>query len=109
MRAGSLNRKVAIQKNDAALDAYGEPLPATWTDVASVWADVKILSGLQTIKAGVDVSVVKASIRIRFREDITADMRVVYGDMIFDIKAVLPDLNNREFLDLVCESGANRG
>ena len=109
MRAGELNRRVSIQKNEQVLDAYGEPVSAVWTEVAKVWANVRILSGLQTIKSDVDVSVIKASIRIRYRAGITADMRAVYKDQVFDIRAVLPDVHDREYLDLVCESGQNQG
>lgn len=109
MRIGKLNRQVSIQANQSVLDEYGEPLPAAWVEVAKVWADVQILSGLQTIKEGVDVSVVKASMRIRYREDLTAAMRVVYQGRVFDIRAVLPDVSKREYLDLVCESGQNQG
>lgn len=109
MKAGALNRRVQIQANQSGLDEYGEPLPATWTTIASPWASVKILSGLQTIKEGVDVSVLKASIRIRYREGVTAAMRVVYQGRVFDVRAVLPDIARREYLDLVCESGQNQG
>jgi len=109
MKAGTLNRRVTIQRNETVLDDYGEPLPSVWADAAKVWADVKILSGLQTIKEGVDVSVLKASMRIRYRADIDASMRVVYQGRVFDIRAVLPDVSGREYLDLVCESGMNQG
>ena len=109
MKAGTLNRRISIQANQSGLDEYGEPLPAAWVEVAKPWADVKILSGLQTIKEGVDVSVLKASIRIRYREGITAAMRVVYQGRVFDIKAVLDDMSRREYLDLVCETGQNQG
>ena len=46
----------------------------------------------------------RASIRIRRRDDITAAMRVVHGAKVYDIKAVLPDEHGRGFLDLVCEA-----
>lgn len=107
MRAGELNRRVTIQQHAAVAD--GEPFPTAWVDVATVWASMKSASGLQTIKSGVDVSVVKSSIRIRYRTDVTAGMRVVYQDQVFDIRAVLPDTAGRVFLDLVCESGQNQG
>lgn len=107
MEAGKLNCRIAIQAPSAAQDGAGQPL-ASWSDVATVWANIAHKSGLETIKAGAPVSVVQASIRIRYRTDINAGMRVLYGTTQYDIRAVLPDNGRREFTDLVCETGARR-
>lgn len=110
MRAGTLNRRVTIQKLTTALDEYGEPTgPSIWVDVATVFSSVKHASGLETVKSGLNVSVVSTSIRIRYRDDVTAGMRVVYGQMIWDVRAVMPDVNRREHCDLVCQIGQNQG
>lgn len=100
--AGNLNRRVTIQSRQAGQDAIGQPL-TTWQTAATVWASIRHTSGMEAIKSGADVSVVKASIRIRYRTGIDAGMRVTHGTTVYDIKAVLPD-GRREFLDLVCES-----
>ena len=60
-------------------------------------------NGAQTIKGDADISIVQASIRIRRRTDITAGMRVLDGTAVYDIKAVLPDEESRDRVDLVCE------
>ncbi|TEA79833.1 phage head closure protein [Allopusillimonas ginsengisoli] len=109
MRIGPLNRRITIQRQDTAEDEYGEPIPGAWVDVAPVWANIAHKSGLETVKSGVDVSIVQASIRIRYREDITAGMRVVHKSTVYDIRGVLPDESGREFVDLVCQTGANQG
>lgn len=108
MRAGNLKRRGTIQKMDTTEDDWGMPVSG-WVDVASVWADIKHVSGLETIKSGVDVSVVKASIRIRRRTDVTAGMRFVADGKVYDIRAVLDDVNDRRYCDLVCEQGVNNG
>lgn len=108
MQAGNLNRKVTIQTPNTAKDEYNEPVGG-WLDVASVWADIKMLSGLETVKANADVSVVKASIRIRYRTGITAGMRVLCDGLAYDIRAVMPDVAGRVFTDLAVEQGANEG
>jgi SPP1 family predicted phage head-tail adaptor len=46
---------------------------------------------VEAIKAGAEASVVQASIRIRYRTDVTSAMRVVHGSTTYEIKAVLPD------------------
>lgn len=109
MNAGKLNRRVTIQKLTTTLDEYNEPTGTKWLDVATVWADIKMLSGLETVKANADVSVVKASIRIRYRTDITAGMRALCDGLVYDIRAVMPDVAGRVYTDLACEQGANEG
>lgn len=102
MQAGRLNRRVTLQAPGTAEDELGQPIPG-WTDVATLWADIRMKSGLESIKAGAPVSVVQASIRVRYRAGITAGMRVVHNLVAYEIKAVMPDVSGREFLDLACE------
>ena len=102
MQAGSLNSKITIQRKTAAADAWGTPEPQGWEDVAKVWSNVRHQSGSESIRAGADVSIVRASIRIRFRSDITAGMRVLYSGQVFDIEAPLPSAD-RKHVDLVCK------
>lgn len=102
MQAGRLNRRCVLQTPSTATDEIGQPIPG-WTDVATVWADIRMKSGLEAIKAGAVVSTVQASIRIRYRADVNAGMRVVHNLVAYDIKAVMPDVSGRVFLDLACE------
>ena len=101
MRAGRLSSRVTIQQRTDTQNEVGE-LGPTWSTLAAVWADVIHNSGLETIKAGASASVVKASIRVRYRADVKPSMRVVKGADIYNIEAVLPD-QGREYCDLVCE------
>jgi SPP1 family predicted phage head-tail adaptor len=102
MQAGRLNTRCVIQQPGTATDEIGQPIPG-WTDVATVWADIRMKSGLEAIKAGASVSVVQASIRVRYRAGITAGMRIVHNLQAFNIVAVQPDVGGREFVDLVAE------
>ncbi|MDP3273021.1 phage head closure protein, partial [Limnobacter sp.] len=74
MDAGKLNCLVAIQQPPGAQDALGQPT-GSWTTLATVWANIRYLNGVETIKADAATSVTKASIRIRRRTDVTAAMR----------------------------------
>ena len=103
MQAGKLNKRVKVQKLGAAEDAWGQPLPENWVDVAVVWASIRHPSGLAAIKAGAEVSVVQTSIRLRYRTDVLAGMRVLHGTTVHLVRAVLPDEAKREHVDLVCE------
>ncbi|CAB3959630.1 phage head closure protein [Achromobacter piechaudii] len=103
MRAGKLNTRISIRRQEQVRTGGGQVV-GQWVEHAKTWADVKFPSGIGTIKADTDVSMVRASMRIRFREDVGANMRVVAGGQVFDIQAVLPDVARREYVDLVCQS-----
>ncbi|WP_268906931.1 phage head closure protein [Burkholderia sp. USMB20] len=105
LRAGSLNRRVMIEARNDKPDVYGDP-GKSWVPVGSgdVWASIKVLSGIASVKADAEISEIRASIRLRFRADLRAGMRVTERGTgaTFDVKAVLPDLEGREYVDLVC-------
>lgn len=98
MKAGQLRHRCEIQTRVDTVDSIGQP-STSWLTTATVWADVRYLSGLSAIKSGADVSVSKCSIRMRYR-DVSAGQRIVYGDEVFEIDAVLPD-GKREYVDCV--------
>ena len=102
MQAGRLNRRCTLQAPGTTQDELGQPIPG-WTDVATVWGDVRLRSGLESIKAGAVVSTVQASVRIRYRTGITAGMRVLVGSVPYEVLAVQPDVGGREYVDLVCQ------
>ncbi len=103
LRAGSLNCRVTIQRQER-VRAGGGQVVGQWVDHDTVWANFRRPTGLGAIKADADVSLLKASVRIRYRNDISDAMRIVYAGAVFDIKAVIPDLDRREHVDLVCQS-----
>lgn len=103
VRAGRLNRRVTIQRRGIAQDDAGQPVQGDWVDFTHVWADIKHKSGLEAVRSDMPASVVNASIRIRYRTDLDATMRVLYGGVVYGIQAVLPDEAGREFVDLVCQ------
>ena len=104
MRAGLLNRRVQIQRKGPARDDAGQPMLDNWVDVTPpIWASIKHKSGMETIRADMPTSLVQASVRIRFREDVDATMRLVHGSTAYMIEAVLPDVAGRQFVDLICQ------
>jgi SPP1 family predicted phage head-tail adaptor len=115
MRAGALNRRVRIDQR-AGTGTLNDPL--TWAPLATLWCGVLLLNGKETLLADSDVSSASASIRIRYRTDITNGMRAVLlkfvdgvpvDDVVFNILAPLPNLGSREYTDLACDTGANDG
>ncbi len=99
----TLRHKISIQARGTARDAAGQPVDA-WTEIGAPWADVRVLGGLETIKAGAVTAQSKASIRIRYRTGIDTSMRVVHGAVVYQVQAIQPDMARKQYLDLVCEA-----
>lgn len=108
MRAGRLNRRIVIQQRLATENELGERVSG-WRTVDTVWANIINKSGLETVRNEMDMSIVSASIRIRYRTDINAGMRVLSGATVYDIQAVLLDGTGKQYVDLVCQTGGSNG
>jgi len=89
-KPGDLRYKVDIvQPDDSVDDGYGEP--GTSTVVASVWADVHDLSGLEIVRAQLIADKATHVVIIRYDSTIQSSMRVVYEGRTFHIQAVLDE------------------
>lgn len=106
--AGELNCRIEIQQRSGTRDNFGQVID-DWSTLFTVWANIRHLSGMETVRSGMEVSSVKASIRIRYLNGIAASMRVKHGSDIYSIEAAMPDRVGREYVDLVCSIGANDG
>lgn len=102
MRTGTLNSRVVVEQQSTTQDALGQPV-LTWSTFATLWANIKHTSGIETIKADALTTVTKVSIQVRYRTDIKAAMRVVHGTDVYNIVSVLPDKEAKNFTNLVCE------
>lgn len=98
-----LNHRIALLRRAAARDGAGQRAKG-WEVLRSLWANVKFQTGAEVMRADADVSIVKCSIRIRARRDVDASMGARYQGVDYDIKAVLPDSADRDYMFLVCES-----
>lgn len=103
-RAGEYPNRIQIQRKVTTGGSLGHG-STTWEDVFpnKLWANVRYGSGSEAIRSGQEASLASVSIRIRWREGITAGMRVVHNGANFDIQAVLPDAVGRKHVDLVCK------
>ncbi len=100
MKAGALRHRVILQTRVDTVDAIGQP-STSWLTTATVWADVRYLTGLGALKAGADTSIGKCTIRLRHRA-INAGQRIVYGNETFEIESILPD-GKKLHIDAVCQ------
>lgn len=99
---------MTIERRNVADDPLGGEI-VTWVPVATVWANFRNTTGAEAIRNDVQVGTTKASVRVRYREDIDQTCRLLQRGLVYEIEQVLPDQQGREYVDLVCSTGANDG
>ena len=101
MRAGRLRQRVTLQSKVAVQNDSGEEV-ITWTDVATVWASVEPLRGREFVEARRAGAEETTRIVMRYRDGVTPEMRVTWGDHDYDILSVVHvDTRQRE-IQLMC-------
>lgn len=102
MDPGKRNQLITILQQAAGVDGAGQPSGA-WTSLAQEWAWAVGQGGVETIKAGAEQRAMQVSFRIRFRGTYSTGMRVTHAGITYEIVALRPDFERREFEDLVCQ------
>ncbi len=98
---------ITLQSPAGTRDAVGERT-TTWTNAATVWADVSPLSVRDLLAAGQTQSEVTHRIKIRHSASIAAidsSWRVLYGTRIFVISGVRNLAESSRVLELICHEG----
>ena len=101
---GELRHRVTIQEEVATPDGGGG-YALGWADVATLWAKVEPLSARERLFAEKLDGVVTHRVVVRFRDDITAAMRVLYEGRLFNIRGVLETGERERFTEILAEEG----
>lgn len=100
MRAGELRQRVVIQSKSAVKNEYGEPI-YSWSTLATVWAAVEPLTAREFIQGRAELQEVSTRIRMRYRDDVSAENRCTWNGHTYDIESVIHDPLRTE-LTLLC-------
>lgn len=95
MKAGKLRHRVTLQRAVTTADGHGDQV-RTYSDLATVWADVEAIGGREFLSAQHVQADVTSRITLRARPGLTltpAD-RIVWGTRTFDIRHVI-DMQGR--------------
>ena len=98
-----LNKRITLRSLVAGQDANGEPT-ATLTDFATVWAEVKDVSGKEFLAAEATQNTVTTKMTIRHLAGVLPSMVVIYNTVQYKIQSVLGQ-DNRTLL-LMCSRKA---
>ena len=105
-----LDRTITFQRPvaDTSFDGAGS---GTWVDVATVRANVKDarMAKAERMAEVVNIAARPATIIIRYRDDITPDMRVIYGNRTMQIVGSIVELGRREGLEITGQDYSTAG
>lgn len=108
MRIGALRKRLALQSETLASDGNGG-LAASWTTVASVWAEIMPISNKQVVSVSGVNGRITHKIIIRYRADVKTGMRFVQGSRIFTIRLVSTSDEVNRWLEIMAEEGGQLG
>lgn len=101
LRAGDLRHRITIQSATTGSDGQGGTTK-TWATLATVWAQVRPISGREAVQAGQMTSTLTTTVTIRSRTDVTVGQRVVHGSRTLAIASVQDPDGRSEQLALLC-------
>ncbi len=110
MAAGSLDRRILIQRPRAAA-GFTSAGSGAWADLVTVWANVQdsLPSRSERLADGINVASRPARVRMRYRNDVTPDMRFVMDGRIMQIVAGPAELGRRDGLEFMVEEYSPAG
>lgn len=109
MNAGQFDRRVTFQVRTGTQDSATGAYTYAWQDHATVWAQVQDYLRADGVQDDVSMASNPARIRVRWRDDITADMRIAYGERTLRIVSGPAEIGRREALQIVAEEFSTEG
>jgi SPP1 family predicted phage head-tail adaptor len=111
IQAGKLRHRIDIQTPVHTQDPVTGANIKTWqTTHQSVPASVEPLSVKEFLQSKAEQSETSVRMMIRYREGLTADMRIVYRGKYYDPQGFLTDRESgREYITIPCSEGVDDG
>jgi SPP1 family predicted phage head-tail adaptor len=108
LTSSDLNRRIRFERK-VRPTGRGKAGQESWELVATVAAQVTDELRAERLAEGLTMASRPARIRIRYRTDITSDMRVVYGSRIMQIMSPPAELGRRAGLQFMAQDFSTQG
>ena len=106
MEIGRLRHRITLMRQVNEINDYGATI-TKWESIATVWAEVKPLSGREYFSAQQVQSEITTQIWLRHLDGIESSMRVKFGKRFLEIVAVLNTQERNVSLQLMCKEAVN--
>lgn len=109
MKIGPMRDRVTVSNSVTTRAASGQPIE-TWTDGATIWAEVKGISGRELVASGVEKAESTIRVWTRFRRDISAASRLIvltgpYKGLTLDVVGPPIPGEKGTRLEILCKQG----
>ena len=104
MKIGDLRQRITLQKSVKTPDGH-KGSTEQWQDLATIWASVEPLSGREWFQSHQIKAEVTHRVKVRYREDITVQMRFKHRDRNLYIESIIDKKEKRETLEILCREG----
>lgn len=101
INAGKLRHRIQLQQPSVTRDAFQGAVDS-FTTVAEVSAQVEPLGGQELFNAQAVLAESTHRVTVRYRADVAADWRVLYGSRVLNIGSVNDVGERRRELELIC-------
>tara|TARA_R110002110_G_scaffold24174_8_gene90974 strand:+ start:1301 stop:1624 length:324 start_codon:yes stop_codon:yes gene_type:complete len=102
--AGGLRERVTIEVPTRVSDGTGGE-SVSWSALGTVWAEVLSLSGSEVTQAERDEARGRFTVTMRHRDDVSADMRLVWRGQVLNIRGLRDPDGRRRWLAVSAEGG----
>lgn len=100
--AGRLRHRVTLEAPVETDDGAGGVI-LNWSAILSLWAEVRVVSGSEQLVFGRSHAARMTKVIVRYRHDITNDMRFRFGTRIMEIRQVADPEGLKQWLECICE------
>ena len=111
---GRANQRIKLQAKSVTRNAIGEEV-VTWTDVVTdtadhaIWAEAWPLKGREFFAAQLTQYAAAVRFRIRYRDGVTREMRVLWNSEPYDIIMIVDVGAARQTIEILAVNGIRNG
>ena len=107
IQVANMDTRVRFESKSVTQDpTYGTDV-VTWVPAATVWAEVLDVlparAQAEQVRNGVQVATLRSRLRMRYRTDIDATMRVLIGGVVHQIVGGPAEIGRKEYMELLIE------
>lgn len=104
-----MDQRVTLQQRSVTKNGIGEEI-VTWSDVATIWAEVVPLRGREFFAANQVQQDADIRVRIRDRAGLSVDLRLLWLGQAYDITGLVPGTGPyRGITEIMAVSGVRNG
>jgi SPP1 family predicted phage head-tail adaptor len=102
VKAGTLRHTLKIEKQVRTSDMQAGAV-VSWQEVGTTWASIEPISASERYEYGAVFPTASHTVECRYRNDILADRRFVFGERVFAIRGVINEGERNIKLRVFCE------